>query len=403
MTSAHSFSNELPEPVTTQAELYPVITALPRVIHVVRQYLPSIGGMEEVVRNIAKHQLRSGEGTVRILTLNRLFRNSTEILPERETIDGIEVIRVPFTGSSRYPLCPSALKYLKEADVVHVHGVDFFYDFLAATKWLHRCSLVLSTHGGFFHTGFASHAKKIYFRSISRLSARAYNKVVATSSNDGNLFEPIVQPQQLAVIENGVDVDKYAGQAAPTLTPTLIYFGRWSSNKGLLPALRLFARIHQLRSEWRLIIAGREYDHSQQELASQINALGLSQVVTLAANPTDEQIRALIHQASYFLCLSRHEGFGIAPIEAMSAGLTPLLSDIPPFRRLVQDSQEGFYFNPEMESAAAISWLFHLHSQGENAYRERRNSAQEFAASYAWPTVAERYLCLYRQLSRSPE
>lgn len=403
MASANSLSSELQGVMHASSNILPAVTTQPRVIHVVRQYLPSIGGMEEVVRNIARHQVRSGQSGVRVLTLNRLFRNSAEVLPEREIIDGIEVIRLPFTGSSRYPLCPGVLRYLKEADIIHVHGVDFFYDFLAATKWLHRRPLLVSTHGGFFHTGFASTAKQIYFRSISRLSALAYSKVVATSSNDGNLFQPILQPQQLAVIENGVDVEKYADQAAPHLTPTLIYFGRWSSNKGLLPALQLFARLHQLRPEWRLIIAGREYDHSQQELASQIQHLGLSHVVTLAANPSDEQIRRLIHQASYFLCLSRHEGFGIAPIEAMSAGLTPLLSDIPPFRRLVQDSQQGFYFNPELDSAAAISWLLHLHRQGESAYRERRTRAQEFAANYAWPSVAEHYMSLYRQLSHPSE
>lgn len=32
-----------------------------KVTHVVRQYLPSIGGMEEVVRNIALHQIRNSK------------------------------------------------------------------------------------------------------------------------------------------------------------------------------------------------------------------------------------------------------------------------------------------------------------------------------------------------------
>ena len=41
-------------------------------------WLGSIGGMEEVVRNIARHQLRSGQGTTRIITLDRLFRNTDE-------------------------------------------------------------------------------------------------------------------------------------------------------------------------------------------------------------------------------------------------------------------------------------------------------------------------------------
>ncbi|HEX7762752.1 MAG TPA: glycosyltransferase family 1 protein, partial [Cellvibrio sp.] len=79
------------------------------VTHVVRQYLPSIGGMEEVVRNIARHQVRQGHKATRIITLDRLFRNTDEQLPARDTLDGVEVIRLPYRGSTRYPLCPSVL------------------------------------------------------------------------------------------------------------------------------------------------------------------------------------------------------------------------------------------------------------------------------------------------------
>jgi alpha-1,3-mannosyltransferase len=371
------------------------------VVHIVRQYLPSVGGMEEVVRNIARHQLREGQRATRIITLNRLFRNSTDTLPMKEIIDGIEVIRLPYFGSSRYPLCPGVLKYLKGADVIHVHGVDFFYDFLAATKWIHRCPLVLSTHGGFFHTSFASRAKQVYFKSITRLSASAYNHVVATSANDGNLFRQIMSQRKLQVIENGVDVEKYAGCAAPTLTPTLMYFGRWSSNKGLLTALELFAELQRAHPEWRLIIAGREYDHSLAELRDVSTKLGIVDAVTLAANPSDREIQALLRQASYFLCLSRHEGFGIAPIEAMSAGLTPVLSTIPPFQRLTNESGLGFCFDPVTEGDSAIARLLQLHDQGEAAYQVRVNSARAFSARYAWPKVADRYLALYQQLRRA--
>lgn len=368
------------------------------VTHVVRQYLPSIGGMEEVVRNIARHQLRQGHKATRIITLDRLFRNTDELLPARELIDGVEIIRLPYRGSSRYPLCPAVLKHLGDSELIHVHGVDFFYDFLAATKWLHKRPLVLSTHGGFFHTSFASRSKLAYFNTVTRLSSSAYSKVIATSANDGQLFGRIMTPSKLQVIENGVDIEKYADQAAPSLQPTLIYFGRWSSNKGLLAALDLFAALHRQQPQWRLIIAGREYDHSCAELQQKVDSMHLQNAVTLAPNPSDAEIRALIQQASYFLCLSRHEGFGIAPIEAMSAGLTPVLSDIPPFRRLIEESGLGFLTPLGTSPEGAITSLQRLHEQGDNAYQTRRAAAMRFSQRYAWPQVADRYLALYSQL-----
>lgn len=372
------------------------------VTHVVRQYLPSIGGMEEVVRNIARHQLRSGHKATRIVTLDRLFRNTDEPLPAQESIDGVEVIRLPYKGSSRYPLCPAVLKHLGDSDVIHVHGVDFFYDFLAATKWLHKRPLVLSTHGGFFHTDFASRAKQAYFKTITRLSSNAYSKVVATSANDGHLFSQIMGERKLQVIENGVDIEKYANQAASALQPSIVYFGRWSVNKGLLPALELFAALHRKNPQWRFAIAGREYDHSAEELLQHIEWLGLKEAVQLVANPSDDEIRRLIRQASYFLCLSRHEGFGIAPIEAMSAGLTPILSDIPPFRRLVEESRLGFLTPLDAAPTTAVNNLLSLHEEGEDSYQLRRAEAMDFARRYAWPEVADRYLELYQQVRRRP-
>ncbi len=206
---------------------------------------------------------------------------------------------------------------------------------------------------------------------------------------------------KLQVIENGVDVEKYAGSAAPQLTPTLMYFGRWSSNKGLIPALELFAELLRQHPEWRLIIAGREYDHSLAELQAATQSLGISHAVTLAANPSDEEIKHLLNQASYFICLSDHEGFGIAPIEAMSAGLTPILSAIPPFRRLHGESGLGFCFEPATQQHAAIAQLLELHDQGEQAYQQRVKAAQAFAIRYAWPQVADRYLALYDQLRKA--
>lgn len=376
-----------------------------KVTHVVRQYLPSIGGMEEVVRNIALQQQRRGNEHVKIITLDRLFRNTEEILPARQWIDGVEVIRLPYRGSSRYPVCLSILRHLGDAEVIHVHGVDFFYDFLAATQWLHRRALVLSTHGGFFHTSFASRLKLAYFNIVTRLSGMAYQKVVATSANDGDLFSQIMRKPKLEVIENGVDIEKYANQAAAKLEPTLIYFGRWSANKGLLQAIEMFAQLKSRDSEnesrdsqWRLIIAGREYDHTCAELQAKVDSLGLGDSVELVANPSDDAIRQLLQRASYFLCLSRHEGFGIAPIEGMSAGLTPVLSDIPPFRRLIENSKLGFLLDDVNSPEAAVTQLLALHAEGDAAYQERRAKAMSFANRYAWPQVVDRYIEIYQQL-----
>ncbi|MEO6919688.1 MAG: glycosyltransferase family 4 protein [Collimonas sp.] len=368
-----------------------------KVTHIVRQYAPSIGGMEDVVQNIARQQREQHGQLPKIVTLNRLFRNSAEFLEPEALINGVGVIRLPFHGTSRYPLCPQVLHHLEDADVIHVHGVDFFFDFLAATKLVHKRPLVASTHGGFFHTRFASRLKKIYFNSVTRASCIAYDKIIATSDNDGDIFRKIVKPPKLAVIENGVNVEKYSDQSATALTRTLIYFGRWSVNKGLLETLALFKQLATSELGWKLIIAGREYDHSAAQLQAVVEQQQLTGSVQIVANPSDHELAVLIGQSSYFICLSRHEGFGIAPIEAMSAGLTPILSDIPPFRHLVEQSRIGLLLTPGGVDANATQ-IFRLHEGMASDYAYRRAQVQLFAERYNWRHIADKYVDVYKEL-----
>lgn len=366
-----------------------------RVAHVVRQYHPSVGGMEEVVRQIVRHQRDAGQRP-EVVTLDRLFRQHGEPLAHSEEVEGVPVHRLPYAGSTRYPLCPQVLGELHEADLIHVHGVDFFFDYLAATRWLHHRPLVASTHGGFFHTTFAARAKRVYFHTVTRASARAYARLVATSDSDGRLFRPIVDGARLMVIENGVDVLKFHDRAAPTPRTTLIAFGRWARNKGLDETLALLARLRARDPAWRLILAGREYDHDAAALGAWAAERGVAEAVEIVPNPGDAELARRIGEASYFVSLSRHEGFGLAAVEALSAGLQPLLSDIPPYRRLVERSGLGLIVRDVDEAAAA---LVAGHASGL-AGEACRGRALAFAAAYDWREVAGRYLDLYAEVTQ---
>jgi alpha-1,3-mannosyltransferase len=369
------------------------------VVHVVRQYLPSVGGLEEVVRNLALQQSRSGRYTPTVLTLNRVFRTGGTLLPAAETLDGVAVQRLAYAGSERYPLCPQVAGALRNADLVHVHGIEFFFDYLALLHPLMRKPLLASTHGGFFHSGFATRLKKIYFRTVTRLSARAYQKVIATSENDGQLFSPVVPANKLQVIENGVDMTKFAAAAATDLRPVMIYFGRWSVNKGLLESIDVLAALCQQQPEvpWRLLIAGREYDLDAKALQDYAQAHGVADRIALHPNPGVYELRLLIGLASYFLCLSHHEGFGIAPIEAISAGLIPLLSPIPPFVRLFQTTGAGALL--DATTPAQQAWqIILLHAQlADDAKRHAaaRAATETALHAYSWSGVAARYAQQY--------
>ena len=132
-----------------------------KIVHVSRQYHPGIGGLENFTRNLCEEQVRAGHD-VRMVTLNRIFDGDGAELPARETMGGVEIVRLPFRGGRCYPIAPSVLRHVQDCDLIHVHAMDFFVDFLAFTRFLHKKPMVLSTHGGFFHTNYAQRLKQVY-------------------------------------------------------------------------------------------------------------------------------------------------------------------------------------------------------------------------------------------------
>jgi alpha-1,3-mannosyltransferase len=365
------------------------------VIHVVRQYAPSVGGLEAVVARLAREQQHRLGHSVEVITLDRLFGARGRKLPAKEVIDGIDVRRLAWTGSTRYPLCPQIVAHLGAADLVHVHAIDFFFDWLSATRIFHRKPMIASTHGGFFHTAYASALKRVWFQAITRASATGYRRIVATSDNDGKVFRQIAG-QRVIVVENGAEIDRFRDAASRAVVPVLIYFGRWSSNKGLLELLDLVAALRTMDDSWRLIIAGRPYDLSSEDLAQRIATRGLGDAVELHESPSDDALRALMTRASYFTCLSRHEGFGIAAIEAMSAGLMPVLSDIPPFRKIVEEARCGLLLPLGPAAAIGAGEVVRLHRATLDAPAGDREQRIAFTRRYDWPAVVDRYDTVYR-------
>lgn len=358
------------------------------VCHVVRQFAPNVGGMEDAVAQLAAHLRSDHNISGSVVTLNRSFGDLNCQLPRRGEHLGVPIRRIPFRGSTRYPIAPSVLKEIGKADIVHVHGIDFFFDFLAATRWLHRRPLVASTHGGFFHTNFASSAKRAWFASITRLSARSYARIFGSSENDTATFRRIA-PRQTIAIENGVNIAKWHDAGAAEPCPTMIFIGRFSVNKDIPALIRLVAA---LGATWRLIVAGQPSDLSAEDLRAAAEVNGVVERVEIHVGADDAALRTLISQASYVVSASRYEGFGLSIIEGMSAGLVPILRPIPPFRRLVERTGSGLLVDMNDAFAAAREVrAFH-----DGAGGGRRNDAVAAASASSWAGVATRFVAEYR-------
>jgi alpha-1,3-mannosyltransferase len=274
-----------------------------------------------------------------------------------------------------------------------VHAIDSFFDGLSLTRFWHRRPLVASTHGGFFHTTFASRLKVAYFNSITRASALGYDRIIASSENDAATFRRIAA-SKVITIENGVNVEKWKDGGSKVPVRTMIYIGRFSSNKNIQGLIELVGALRKLNPDWRLMIAGGSADVSPNEISHYAREAGVSDVVRVTPSPSDDEIKALVSQASYIASASLYEGFGLSIVEGLSAGLTPIVSDIPPFRKLVSTSGAGIIFNPRnIANEAADIEAAHCNSLDEYTHQRTKNIRS--ASVYDWRTTAKRFADTY--------
>lgn len=377
-----------------RARAVPQVETAPLIVHVVRQFLPNRGGLEDVVANLARQTVRRGY-RVRVVTLDSLFTTPEDKLPLREDIDGIEVVRIPWSGTSRYPLAPQVFRHLADADLVHVHAIDFFFDALAWGRPLHGKPMIVTTHGGFFHTRKYATIKKIWFQTLTRASAMAYRRVVCCSASDLKQFSEIV-PDSL-LIENGADIGKFADTASRRAKRRIVTIGRFSVNKRLDHLLDAMAMLKTRDPEWHLDIIGAESDLNRADVEGAIESRHLSGRVTLHVSPENDTIRRVIAEASIFASASEYEGFGLVALEAMSAGLLPVLNANDAFTTLAARHPVlmlADFTNPETAATAIESAHETLSRQPDTIRAELLDAAR----GYSWDIVAGRYIDLYRSL-----
>jgi alpha-1,3-mannosyltransferase len=362
------------------------------IVHVVRQFWPNRGGLEDVVLNLCRQGVKAGY-RIRVVTLNSLFSDPGRELPAREMLEDIEIVRIPWRGSSRYPVAPSVLSHIRDADLVHVHAIDFFFDFLAITKLVHRKPLIATTHGGFFHTKKFAAIKAIWFNTLTRFSASRYAFLIGCSASDVEMFTPIAR-RNIALIENGADLGKFSGRSSILPVKSIVTIGRFSVNKRIDRLIATLAALRQRDPDWTLDIVGVDSDLSGADIRDLAVRSGVATATRVHIGLANEGVAEILERASFFASASDYEGFGLVAIEAMSAGLIPVLQPNAAYDALSRRHDTislADFSAPEIAADEFHKAWTRLEQEG-TALRQR---VMAQAASYGWDATAARYLDLY--------
>ena len=367
---------------------------------------PHIGGVEELVRQLALEQCRRG-GSPLVVT-NRWPKD----LPECEDYDGLPVrrfvFRVPepnlrqmggallFGPGTVRRVCAALTTH--RADLIHVQCVSSNAHYALLAKRRLNLPLVVSLQGE-----LTMDASRVFQRSafarrlLSSLLAEADAITACSAQTLAEAEEFYGKPfgRRGQVVYNGIRLGDFQGIAPwPHPRPYILGIGRHVPQKGFDVLLRAFAQVISTGNETHdLLLAGDGTEHqSLQQLAAE---LGIAHHVTFLGRVDRPQAVRLFNGCSFFVLPSRHEPMGIVNLEAMAAGKAVIASRVGGVPELVQDTQNGLLFAAE-DAAMLAQKMSELID--DPALRDRLGQAGlARAQSFDWSAIASQYENIYQQ------
>jgi glycosyltransferase involved in cell wall biosynthesis len=165
--------------------------------------------------------------------------------------------------------------------------------------------------------------------------------------------------------------------------PYLLCVSTLHPHKNIERLVRVFARLRELRPEYRLVLAGMRGFHTR-AVEDLVARLGLERAVEITGWIPRGELYALYRRAAAFVYPSTFEGFGLPVVEAMAAGVPLACSNIEPLRSIVADGAVLFDPYDEDDMLRAIATV--LDGKGRVEAGLRR------AQAFTWKLCAERTL-----------
>lgn len=350
------------------------------------------GGVRQHVDDLA-HELRSRGHAVSVLAP----AEDPSSLPDWVT-DGGRPIAVPYNGSVarlNFGLKPARAvrRWIREGnfDVLHVHeplapGLSLL------ACWVARGPVVATWHSSNERSRILSAGYHLAQTALEKLSGR-----IAVSEDARRTLVSHVGGDAV-LIPNGVRVAQYDQPSfarAADAPPTIAFLGRIDeSRKGLDILLRALPPAVREIPELRVIVAG---PGDVDERRSKLDPALAPHVTFLGLVDDDTKVR-ILHEADVYVAPQLGgESFGIVLIEAMASGAAVVASDLPAFRRVLDDGRCGAMF-PRGDATALARVLVDL-LRDPDRRADFVAQGHQRVRSYDWATVVDEVLAVYESVS----
>jgi glycosyltransferase involved in cell wall biosynthesis len=224
-----------------------------------------------------------------------------------------------------------------EPDLVHAHGSKAGVVARLARAAYPRVPVVFTPHLYAFDNYFARPAQRRAYRVIERALAPAASRVIGVCESERRLAAEIGPAGRTRTVHNGVEAVSLAS-VDPRVAelsgrgPVICTVAELRESKGVVTLIEAMSRVHAEHPDAHLVIAGDGDERPRVE--SRIRELELADSVTLLGATRGAD--AVLAGANVFVNPAYAEAFPYTVIEAMSAGLPVVATDVGGTREAIE-------------------------------------------------------------------
>lgn len=231
--------------------------------------------------------------------------------------------------------------------IVHIHTASYtsFWEkvsYIYLAKLLGR-KIVLHSHGGFFQRFYENGSKPAQW--LIRTTLNRCDRIAVLSESWRQFYQTIAKPEKIRVVPNGIDLSQFNGyQRKPSDQPSFVFVGRISRAKGVYDLVDAAARVvNEGRSCHIYFLGAGEID----EVKTQSRELGIENFIHLPGPVYGSQKLSYLSKAWCFVLPSHGEAMPITILEAYAAGLPVICTRVGAVPQMVDESKNGFLFDPK--------------------------------------------------------
>jgi glycosyltransferase involved in cell wall biosynthesis len=258
--------------------------------------------------------------------------------------------------------------------------------------------LVVAMHD----VSFAAHPEWYRWREglrrrwLARRAARQARAVVTISEfSRGEIVRHLgVGADRVHVIPLGVGLP--SGSSSAGREPLVLFVGSIFNRRHLPAVIDSFTLLAERRPDVRLEIVGANRTHPYVDLVA-LAQRSMPGRIRIRNWVDDAELRTLYERSGAFVFLSEYEGFGLTPLEALAAGIPPVVLDTAVTREVLGDAALYVKAADPRRVADALD-----DALGPSAERVRvLRAAPEVLSRYDWRRTAAATLAVLEEAARS--